>query len=134
MRLLFQIKQNGCVHLLTSISAAGFKALFLTLDVPYLGRRFNEYRNRFAVPDGMEYPNLFPGVDVTDLEDGDESMAYDSSIEWPQIMPFFRQHTKMEIWGKGSMYIISFKTLVKKSQFINIVRYQFTHLETSNSP
>jgi hypothetical protein len=24
----------------------------------------------------MEYPNLFPGVDVTNLEDGDESMAY----------------------------------------------------------
>jgi hypothetical protein len=82
----------------------------------------------------MEYPNLFPGVDVTNLEDGDESMAYDSSIEWPQIMPFFRQHTNMEIWGKGSMYTISFKTLVKKSQFINIVHYQFTPLETANSP
>lgn len=24
----------------------------------------------------MEYPNLFPGVDVTRLEDGDDSMAY----------------------------------------------------------
>lgn len=104
MRLPFQIQHNSSVHLLTSIAAAGFKALFLTLDVPYLGRRLNEYRNKFAVPEGMEYPNLFPGVDVTNLEDGDDSMAYDSSIEWPQIMPFFRQHTNMQIWGKGSMY------------------------------
>lgn len=127
------MKQNNCVYLLTSIPAAGFKALFLTLDVPYLGRRLNEYRNKFAVPDGMEYPNLFPGVDVTNLEDGDESMAYDSSIEWPQIMPFFRQHTKMEIWGKGSMYPIPFKVLVKKVQFTNIVRYQSTPLETPSS-
>lgn len=28
------------------------------------------------MPKGMEYPNLFPGVDVSNLEDGDESMAY----------------------------------------------------------
>jgi (S)-2-hydroxy-acid oxidase len=90
--------------LANKISAAGFKAIFVTLDVPYLGRRLNEYRNKFAVPKGMEYPNLFPGVDVTNLEDGDYSMAYDSSLEWSDIMPFFRQHTKMQIWGKGSMY------------------------------
>lgn len=55
---------------------AGFKALFVTLDVPYLGRRLNEFRNKFGVPKGMEYPNLFPGVDVTRLEDGDDVMAY----------------------------------------------------------
>lgn len=28
----------------------------------------------------MEYPNLFPGVDVSNLEDGDESMAYGTLI------------------------------------------------------
>ncbi len=50
--------------------------MLLTLDVPYLGRRLNEFRNDFGVPQGMEYPNLFPGVDVTNLEDGDDSMAY----------------------------------------------------------
>lgn len=61
---------------LTSVQAAGYKALFVTLDVPYLGRRLNEYRNNFGVPKGMEYPNLFPGVDVTNLEDCDETMAY----------------------------------------------------------
>jgi (S)-2-hydroxy-acid oxidase len=38
----------------------------------------NEYRNSFGVPKGMEYPNLYPGVDVTNLEDGDDSMAYGS--------------------------------------------------------
>jgi (S)-2-hydroxy-acid oxidase len=30
----------------------------------------------------MEYPNLFPGVDVTNLEDGDESMAYGESLRF----------------------------------------------------
>ncbi|KAL4924847.1 alpha-hydroxy acid oxidase [Aspergillus undulatus] len=81
--------------------AAGFKALFVTLDAPYLGRRLNEYRNNFDVPKGMEYPNLFPGVDVTNLEDGDESMTYDTSMTWPSLLPFFRKHTALKIWGKG---------------------------------
>ncbi|CAI7667003.1 hypothetical protein PCG10_001898 [Penicillium crustosum] len=101
MQMSLLKNKKAMIQMIKRAEAAGFKALFLTLDVPYLGRRLNEYRNKFAVPEGMEYPNLFPGVDVTNLEDGDDSMAYDSSIEWPQIMPFFRQHTKMEIWGKG---------------------------------
>lgn len=46
------------------------------MDAPYLGRRLNEYRNNFGVPKGMEYPNLFPGVDVTNLEDMGDLMAY----------------------------------------------------------
>jgi (S)-2-hydroxy-acid oxidase len=70
---------------LTLLLAAGFKALFVTLDVPYLGRRLNEFRNKFTVPKGMEYPNLFPGVDVTNLEDGDEVMAYGNYCLWGNI-------------------------------------------------
>lgn len=58
------------------LPAAGFKGLFVTLDVPYLGRRLDEYRNNFGVPKGMEYPNLFPGVDVTNLEDGGDMVAH----------------------------------------------------------
>lgn len=50
--------------------------MFLTLDGPRLGRRLNEYHNSFGVPKGMEYPNLFPGVDVSNLEDCGDMMAY----------------------------------------------------------
>lgn len=52
--------------------------------MPYLGRRLNEFRNKFGVPKGMEYPNLFPGVDVTRLKDGDDSMAYGESWMLPE--------------------------------------------------
>ncbi|POR36825.1 hypothetical protein TPAR_02961 [Tolypocladium paradoxum] len=86
---------------LIDLSGAGFKALFITLDAPYLGRRLNEYRNNFGVPRGMEYPNIFPGVDVTNLEDSSEQMGYDSSLEWPELVSFLRRHTNLEIWGKG---------------------------------
>ncbi|EEU37876.1 uncharacterized protein NECHADRAFT_88152 [Fusarium vanettenii 77-13-4] len=101
MQMSLLKNKDAMIQMIKRAEKAGFKALLVTLDAPYLGRRLNEFRNKFSVPQGMEYPNLFPGVDVTNLEDGDESMAYDCGLEWPQLMPFFRKHTKMEIWGKG---------------------------------
>lgn len=44
--------------LLTGFLAAGYKAIFLTVDCPILGIRYNEYRNDFVTPDGFAYPNL----------------------------------------------------------------------------
>jgi (S)-2-hydroxy-acid oxidase len=38
--------------------ASGYSAIFLSVDVPLLGRRLNEFRNDFHLPDGMEWPNL----------------------------------------------------------------------------
>ncbi|KAI0536732.1 FMN-dependent dehydrogenase [Xylaria digitata] len=89
------------IQLIRRAEKAGYKAFLLTLDVPYLGRRLNEFRNDFGAPKGMENPNTFPGVDITNLEDGNDAMAYDDSIEWSELMAFFRKHTKLELWGKG---------------------------------
>ncbi|KAH9892093.1 FMN-dependent dehydrogenase [Xylariomycetidae sp. FL2044] len=89
------------IQLIRRAEKAGYKALLVTLDVPYLGRRLNEFRNNFGVPEGMEYPNLYPGVDVSNLEDSKGEMGYDSSIEWAELMEFCRKHTKMQVWGKG---------------------------------
>lgn len=37
---------------------SGYKALFLSVDTPMLGRRLNEYRNKFTLPDDLDWPNL----------------------------------------------------------------------------
>lgn len=37
---------------------AGYKVLFLSVDVPVLGHRLNEYRNDFRIPPDMAYPNI----------------------------------------------------------------------------
>jgi (S)-2-hydroxy-acid oxidase len=77
----------GKTHKITNTAYidAGFKALFLTVDAPYLGRRLNEFRNDFSMPKGMEFPNLFPGVDVSNLEGSDDnSMEYGMDI----LLPF----------------------------------------------
>ncbi|KAH6973719.1 hypothetical protein BKA56DRAFT_634696 [Ilyonectria sp. MPI-CAGE-AT-0026] len=89
MQISMLKNKEANIRLIRRTEKAGFKALLVTLDAPYLGRRLKEFRNSFGVPRVMEYPNPFPDVDVTDLEDADESMAYDSSIEWPELMPFF---------------------------------------------
>ncbi|KAJ5723268.1 Aldolase-type TIM barrel [Penicillium malachiteum] len=101
MQISLLKNKPAMIRLMKRAEAAGFNAFFVTLDCPYLGRRLNEYRNESSVPKGMEFPNLFPGVDVTNLADGDESMAYDDSLEWADIVPFFRKHTKMQVWAKG---------------------------------
>ncbi|KAJ3521270.1 hypothetical protein NM208_g13372 [Fusarium decemcellulare] len=101
MQMSLLRNKDAMIQMIKRAEKAGYKALLVTLDAPYLGRRLNEYRNKFGVPKGMEYPNLYPGVDVSNLEDAGDSMAYDCALEWPQFLPFFREHTNMEIWGKG---------------------------------
>lgn len=85
--------------------AAGYKAVFLTVDGVVLGRRLNEYRNNFTLPADMQWPNL--------LSSGKEEMAgatdplkprrfdYDPSIDWDNAIPWLRTQTKMQIWLKG---------------------------------
>ncbi|KAJ8119708.1 hypothetical protein ONZ43_g3404 [Nemania bipapillata] len=102
MQISLLKNKDAMIQLARRAEEAGFKALFLTVDAPYLGRRLNEFRNDFSMPKGMEYPNLFPGVDVSNLEgSNDGSMEYDDSMEWPELVSLFRKHTKLELWVKG---------------------------------
>lgn len=59
---------------------AGYKAVFLTVDCPVLGMRLNEYRNNFAMPDDMTFPNLAETPDQPiSLADGDAKLSYGES-------------------------------------------------------
>ena len=61
-----------------TFSAAGYKAIFLTVDCPILGIRRSDYRHDFVIPEGFSYPNLTAdpskpygmGEDNPDLEYG----------------------------------------------------------------
>lgn len=41
-----------------------------------LGRRLNEFRNSFGMPKGLTYPNIAPDVDMSNLEGGNNDLAY----------------------------------------------------------
>ena len=64
------------VLILLTSSESGYKAVMLTVDAPMLGRRLNEYRNSFGIPKGMGYPNLAPGLDMSNLTEPGEGLAY----------------------------------------------------------
>ncbi|KAJ5738950.1 hypothetical protein N7493_002105 [Penicillium malachiteum] len=84
------------IQLLERAEKAGYKALFLSVDVPVLGKRLNEYRNEFRIPEDMTYPNILSsGADTSDRTD------YDPTLDWESAIPWLRKHTSLPIWLKG---------------------------------
>lgn len=61
-------------------TAAGYRAVVLTVDAPRVGRRERDIRNRFGLPPGLRWKNLEPyGVDR--MEAGREGSALEKYIE-----------------------------------------------------
>ncbi|KAF5004861.1 hypothetical protein FDECE_8643 [Fusarium decemcellulare] len=88
-------------ELTACLLVAGYKAIFVSVDLPVLGRRLNEARNDFTFPRHVQFPNLnFPkseGGRTPTLEEVD----YDPTIIWDRNIAWLRAQTKMEIWLKG---------------------------------
>lgn len=84
------------------------------MDVPVLGKRLNEYRNGFRIPEGMSHPNILSsGADTSDRTDyGRYSgtcpekaclwlTVIDPSLDWESAIPWLRAHTSLKVWLKG---------------------------------
>lgn len=90
------------MHIVRNAEKAGCKALVLTLDCALLGRRLNEYRNEFAVPQNLTLPNLPPGVDVHNSVMGtDPRLNYDNGFTWDKVKKLIAS-TTMPVYLKGS--------------------------------
>ncbi|KAH8895673.1 (S)-2-hydroxy-acid oxidase [Thozetella sp. PMI_491] len=95
------------IQMLQRAEKAGYKAIFLSVDTPLLGRRLNEYRNNFTLPEGLEWPNLLS--DGKSELSGDEKADggktdrndFDPSLDWNYAIPWLRKHTKLQLWLKG---------------------------------
>lgn len=68
--LIFEVKQVS-----DSYTDAGYRALFLSVDVPALGRRLNEMRNDFTLPEDLSFPNILSNGHE-EFTSGDGGMAY----------------------------------------------------------
>ncbi|PWY92977.1 FMN-dependent dehydrogenase family protein [Aspergillus sclerotioniger CBS 115572] len=79
---------------------AGYKALFVSVDLPVLGNRLNESRNNFNFPSDMRFPVLADGIEELGLKSTYER-GYDPTIRWDKTIAWLRQNTKLEIWLKG---------------------------------
>lgn len=67
----FKVANKG----LTSIEA-GCKAVFVTVDCAVLGRRLNEARNNFTLPDHIELPHMPADCDWRNLVVEDDRLKY----------------------------------------------------------
>uniref|UniRef100_A0A060T411 Oxidase FUB9 n=1 Tax=Blastobotrys adeninivorans TaxID=409370 RepID=A0A060T411_BLAAD len=110
--------------LVKAVEKAGYKALLLTVDTPYVGQRELDIINNFKLPYYLSHGNfdkiaageVKPGVDpdnkaqVGGPDDNKTSTdnyatvsenVIDPSICWEETIPWLRSLTNMEIWVKG---------------------------------
>ena len=87
--------------------AAGYEALVVTVDTPYIGRREADIRNQFHLPDGIEFAN-FSGDILARLpvKQGDSGFnayiasQWNSALTWHDI-DWLRSITTMKVLVKG---------------------------------
>lgn len=79
--------------------AAGFKAVFVSVDCTWLGRRLNEHRNGFRYPPHLKWPNV-PHIDASQLVSNDPRTQYETDMRWDQVA-WLKSQTKCQIWLKG---------------------------------
>ena len=90
-------------------AAAGYRALCLTVDTPFLGRREKDERNAFTLPPGLGIANVRPaGLDgMPESERGSAFAKYvaellDPSVTWRDIA-WLRSLTSLPLVLKGIM-------------------------------
>ncbi len=94
-------------NLVERAEAAGYTALCVTVDVPLLGVRERDKRNRFGMPDGLRLKNLEQaGADIMAQAFSGSSFnqyvadQFDASITW-EMLEWLRDITSLPIVIKG---------------------------------
>ncbi|KAL1858073.1 hypothetical protein VTK73DRAFT_7962 [Phialemonium thermophilum] len=92
----------------------GYKAVVLTVDAPYFGRRLTEIRNKFRVPPHLKMANFPDSLGVktgsehrtNELHAGGSGAASrgDPSLTWEAIK-YLKSVTRLPVWLKGIMTV-----------------------------
>lgn len=75
--------------------------MWVTVDCAVLGRRLNEAKNNFNLPEEVELPNLPADLNWRDLVTEDDRLKFDAALSWKSLVDWARENTKMQIWLKG---------------------------------
>ncbi|KAM7386227.1 hypothetical protein PAMA_009051 [Pampus argenteus] len=87
---------------------AGYKAIFVTVDTPYLGRRWDDMRNRFKLPSHLSMSNFSTAsLAFSEGNYGNDSglavyvaKAIDPTLCWDDIT-WLKKHTHLPVIVKG---------------------------------
>jgi len=105
---LYVFRDRGITReLVERAEAAGYDALALTVDAPFLGRRLRDVRNGFALPPGLSVANLVRhGKGALSEALGDSGLAayvaamLDPSLTWRDLA-WLRSITRLPVVVKG---------------------------------
>uniref|UniRef100_A0A8C6TDM4 (S)-2-hydroxy-acid oxidase n=1 Tax=Neogobius melanostomus TaxID=47308 RepID=A0A8C6TDM4_9GOBI len=90
-------------HIVHRVEGLGYKALVLTVDVPYTGKRRNDIRNQFKLPPHLKVKNfdgIFQPATAGPEEYGIPANTLDPSISWQDIY-WLQSITRLPIIIKG---------------------------------
>ncbi|XP_068185147.1 2-Hydroxyacid oxidase 2-like [Antennarius striatus] len=81
------------------VEALGYKALVLTADMPYVGRRHNNIRNQFKLPPHLQFKN-FNGLLQQETAGHKKYHTSDPSVTWKEVH-WLQSITSLPIIIKG---------------------------------
>lgn len=91
-------------QLVHRVEALGYKALVLTVDVPYTGKRRDDIRNQFKLPPHLRVKNFEGMFELQNSADPEEygvpSNTLDPSISWKDVR-WLQSLTRLPIIIKG---------------------------------
>jgi isopentenyl diphosphate isomerase/L-lactate dehydrogenase-like FMN-dependent dehydrogenase len=91
---LYVQKDRGLTReLVERAVAAGYTAIVLTVDTPYIGIRYTELRNRFQLPPGLRLANFGEALVAGAGDAGDDSASglrafseqFDQTLDWDDL-------------------------------------------------
>jgi 4-hydroxymandelate oxidase len=102
--------RNVSRNMVQRAEAAGYKAICLTVDVPRLGRRERDFRNRLEYPPGVAHQNYIGEVELPafDVQAGESELSasadvlIDPALTW-DVIDWLRSFTSLPIIVKGIM-------------------------------
>ncbi|KAH8793540.1 FMN-dependent dehydrogenase [Hyaloscypha sp. PMI_1271] len=92
--------RNIALKMVKRAEKSGFKAILLTVDGLVLGKRINEHRNSFNIPEGITFPNIESKTNAASVGASDDGLNYDTTPDWETVIPWLRSNTKLPIWVK----------------------------------
>ena len=102
--------RNVSKSMVQRADAVGYKAVCLTVDIPRLGRRERDLRNRLEYPPGVAHQNYIGEVERPPLEVGageselsaSADVLIDPALTW-EVIDWLRSFTSLPVIVKGIM-------------------------------
>ena len=98
----------------------GYKAIVVTVDMPYAGVRYNEKRNDFKLPSHLSFESVKSLFEDAQVDNDTFNTFYDPSTTW-DIIGWLRTITELPIVVKGILTAEDAKLAVQHGVYAILV-------------